>query len=351
MNISIIIPCRNEERHISQVLEAVLSQELEPDWDLEIVVADGFSSDNTRAILRYYGSLNPRVRLIDNPGRIVSSGLNEAIKACNGEIIIRMDAHTTYATDYVRQCISVLKTSAADNVGGPWIAKGQGMIGKAIAAAFQSRFCMGGGKAHDPHYEGEVDTVYLGCWPRSVFNKAGMFDPELIRNQDDEFNFRLRRSGGKIWQSPRIKSVYTPRSSFRTLFKQYIQYGFWKVSVIRKHGAPASWRHVVPAIFVGSALIMLLLVMVALLFGEEKLAGSIGVILVLEITAYIFSCLVAAATFIRQLDLPILTLLPLVFATCHSAYGLGFIGGTLATIMPKRWSGLPKKRFFTELTR
>ena len=351
MNISVIIPCRNEERHISPMLEAVLNQELEPDWDLEIIVADGLSSDGTRTILHYYESVHPNIRIIDNPGRIVSSGLNEAIKSCKGEIIIRLDAHTTYAKDYLRQCVNVLETSAADNVGGPWIAEGQGLVGKAIAAGFQSRFCMGGGKAHDSHYEGEVDTVYLGCWPRSVFNKIGLFDPELIRNQDDELNFRLRRSGGRIWQSPCIQSVYVPRSSFLALFKQYLQYGFWKVAVIRKHRAPASWRHVVPAVFVGSVAVMLCLITLTLLFGNENLAKLIGAVFALEMAAYIVSCLAAAGMFMRRLSLSVLTLLPLVFVTCHGAYGLGFLEGMLAAAVPKLRPGLWKKRLFTELTR
>src|SRR5579862_9556598 len=212
MKISVMIPCRNEKRHIGEFLDSLLDQDLDPGWDLEILVADGMSDDGTREALRQYAERAPSVRMIDNPSRIVSTGLNAAIDASSGDIIIRMDAHTVYARDYIRECVRVLHETGADNVGGPWVAKGRGPVGRAIAAAFQSPFCCGGGKAHDVNYEGEVDTVYLGCWPRSVFDRVGRFDPELVRNQDDEFNFRLRRAGGKVWQSPRIQSTYTPRS-------------------------------------------------------------------------------------------------------------------------------------------
>src|SRR5205823_12095039 len=142
-------------------------------------------------------------------------------------------------------CVQLLSETAADNVGGPWIAKGEGRIGKAIAAAFQSSFANGCARGHDPNHSGLVDTVYLGCWRREIFDRIGFFDEELVRNQDDEFNLRLSRAGGLIWQSPRIKSWYHPRASLRSLWRQYAQYGYWKVRVIQKHGLPASMRHVV----------------------------------------------------------------------------------------------------------
>src|SRR5689334_5169766 len=150
-----------------------------------------------------------------------------------------MDAHTQCAPDYLRECMIALRKTDADNVGGPWIAKGTGIVGRAIAAAFQSAFGIGGGRAHDPNYTGVVDTVYLGCWPRRVFDRFGLFDEELVRNQDDEFNLRITRGGGKIWQSRSIKSSYQPRGSLHLLFQQQLQYGYWKVRVIQKHKIPA----------------------------------------------------------------------------------------------------------------
>src|SRR5262249_1054067 len=149
---------------------------------------------------------DPRLHIVENPGCIVSTGLNTAIEASKGGVIVRMDAHTQFAPDYLRQCIMVLKETHADNVGGPWVAKGTGTVSRSIAVAFQSSFSTGGARVRDADYTGLIDTVYLGCWPRTVFDRIGLFDEELVRNQDDEFNLRLTRASGKIWQSPRIKS-------------------------------------------------------------------------------------------------------------------------------------------------
>ena len=350
MTISVIIPCRNEKRHIREFLDSLLSQDLEPDWQVEVLVADGMSDDGTRETLHRYSETTPAVRVIDNPGRIVSTGLNAAIGAATGEIIIRMDAHTTYARDYIRECVRVLRESSADNVGGPWVAEGRSLVGKAIAAAFRSPFCTGGGKAHDPNYEGEVDTVYLGCWDRSVFNRVGLFDPELVRNQDDEFNFRLRRSGGRIWQSPRIKSSYTPRASIAALFRQYCQYGFWKVVVIRKHRALASWRHAVPGLFVVALLTSLALIAAAAALGLPAVAIASGAAGAAGLLLYFLACIAATLPFARSLDPLALVILPGVIAIYHIAYGLGFLSG-IVKLARREASAATPARFFTALTR
>ena len=203
-SVSLIIPCRNEQRDIEACLQSLFAQDLPPD-SFEIIVADGLSTDATRAILTRLAAAHAGLRLLDNPGRSVPRGLNLAIRAARSPIIVRIDAHTQYAPDYVRQCLAVLHETGADNVGGPWVAQGTGYMGRAVAAAFQSPFAVGGARGHQPHYTGPVDTVYLGCWPREVFERIGFFDEALVRNQDDEFNLRLSRAGGLIWQSPRIK--------------------------------------------------------------------------------------------------------------------------------------------------
>ena len=350
MKISVIIPCRNERRHISEFLDSLLTQDLEPNCEVEILVADGLSDDGTREILRQYSQKAPQVRMIDNPGRIVSTGLNAAISASTGDIIIRMDAHTVYARDYIRECVRALRTSGADNVGGPWVAEGRGVVGRAIAAAFRSRFCTGGGKAHDANYEGEVDTVYLGCWVRSVFDRVGLFDPQLVRNQDDEFNFRLLRAGCRIWQSPRIKSSYTPRASIKALFRQYMQYGFWKVAVIRKHRALASWRHVVPVVFVSSILLSLVSIALAAGLGAYTFAMVISAALATGLGVYILACVAAALPFAGSLDWRALFILPGVMAVYHIAYGLGFLTGLLK-LTRRASEGSTPDPLFTALTR
>jgi succinoglycan biosynthesis protein ExoA len=350
MKISIIIPCRNERRHVREFLDSMLAQELEPGWEVEVLVADGLSDDGTREVLAGYSREDPRVRVVDNPGRIVSTGLNAAIAASTGDIVVRMDAHTVYAPDYVRQCVTVLEESGADNVGGPWVARGQGAIGKAIAAAFQSPFCTGFGKAHDPQYEGEVDTVYLGCWRRSLFGEVGMFDPGLVRNQDDEFNFRLRLAGKRVWQSPRIVSWYTPRASIRALFRQYMQYGFWKVVVIRKHRGLASWRHAVPALFVGSLLVLAPMLTLAVLLRLPAAAAALGAVLSVELGAYLLACLAATAPMLGSLGPAAGLALPLVMGVYHVAYGLGFLMG-IWKLRQRSRATAPAPALFTKLTR
>lgn len=349
MKISIVIPCRNERRHIEVFLDSLLRQSFDCDWEIEILVADGMSDDGTREMLRQYMLKAPSVQMIDNPGRIVSTGLNAAIAASTGEIIIRMDAHTVYATDYIRQCVTVLRQTGADNVGGPWIARGTGSMGRAIAAAFQSPFCAGGGKSHNPSYEGEADTVYLGCWRRSAFERFGLFDPELVRNQDDEFNFRIRRGGGRLFQSPRIQSYYTPRSSLVAVFKQYLQYGFWKVAVMRKHGSVASWRHLVPALFVCSILLGSLLITLSAALDWSSLTIFAGTFLGAELTLHALACLAATLPYVGILELPALLTLPGVIAIHHIAYGLGFLMGLLHV---RSGANNPQPaKFFTALTR
>jgi succinoglycan biosynthesis protein ExoA len=350
MKISVVIPCRNENQHIRDFLDSLLAQHLDPEWDMEILVADGMSADGTREILSQYAARATRVRIIDNPGRIVSTGLNAAIQVATGEVIVRMDAHTTYAPDYIRECVKALKTTGAENVGGPWVAEGRGSISKAIAAALRSPFCTGGGKSHDPNHEGEVDTVYLGCWPRSVFEVAGLFDPDLVRNQDDEFNFRLRRLGGRIWQSPQIRSFYVPRGSLSALFRQYTQYGYWKVAVIKKHRALASWRHAGPPLFVGSILLGAVLIVVAAVLRLPTLAFWSGAALGVELLAYALACAGATLRFARSLDSGSLLVLPAVMALHHFAYGFGFLLGILDSLRP-RASGAVPSALFTELTR
>lgn len=209
--------------------------------------------------LRSHPSSLSRLRLISNPGRITPTGLNAAIRGAQGDIIIRMDAHTEYAADYVRQCVEVLETTGADNVGGPAQTKAETYMEKVVAAAYHSPFSVGGARFHNVNYEGWVDTVTYGCWRRETFERFGYFDEELVRNQDDEHNLRILRGGGKIYQSPKIQSWYRPRGSLTALFKQYMQYGYWKVRVIQKHKLPASWRHLVPGAFVLSLGLLFLL--------------------------------------------------------------------------------------------
>jgi len=320
----------------------LLKQE-EPGSPFEVIVADGMSDDGTRETLKTIVSGTPNVRVIDNPGRIVSTGLNAALQAARGDIIIRMDAHTDYSPDYLLRCVTALQVTGADNVGGPWVALGDGYISRAIAAAFQSPFAVGGARAHNAAYEGPIDTVYLGCWRKEAFAKFGAFDEELVRNQDDEHNLRIIRGGGKVYQSPKIKSWYHPRGSLGALFKQYMQYGYWKVRVIQKHKLPASWRHLVPAAFLLVLGMLLLASVLCSLFSVFWPSRA----LLLALGAYLLAVFVASLLTSAKTEWKLFPVLPLVFGCYHFGYGLGFLRGILDFVVLRRGASSS----FTSLSR
>jgi glycosyltransferase involved in cell wall biosynthesis len=309
----VIVPCRNERLYIDSFLVGLLAQTTDGlDW--EALVADGMSDDGTRERVAEYAARDARIRLIDNPERTAASGLNAALAQSNAETVLRMDVHTSYAADYIAQCVATLERTGADNVGGPWRARGNSYAQRAIAAAFQSRFSAGGAKSHDPQYEGTVDSVYLGCWRRATLDRIGWFDTALARNQDDEWNLRLTRAGGRVWQDPRIQSWYNVRPSLRALARQYFDYGFWKVAVMRKHGAVASWRHLVPTAF--------LLANFALLLRAPRALVAID-------ATYLAASLVFSVAAARRAGWNLLPVLPFVFAVYHFAYGAGFLWGCI----------------------
>ena len=310
--ISVIVPCRNERQHIDAFCDSALRQQLPEGWHMEVLIADGDSDDGTREHLMQRCTADPRLVLVDNPGRIVSTGLNACIARARGGTIARMDVHSQFAPDYLAQCIQALSRTGAENVGGPWVAQGTGATGAAIAAAFQCRWVVGGARSRDVHYEGEVDTVYLGCWPRSVFDRYGLFDETLVRNQDDEHNLRMRLAGARIWQSRLIRSTYHPRNSLQHLFAQQRQYGYWRPFVMRKHGQPGSVRQLVPAAFVAAAIASA----AALPWSAWPLAA-----LAIAYAGYLLAASLVAARSARNWKL--LPRLPAAIAAFHAGYGLG----------------------------
>lgn len=324
--VSVLVPCRNERDHIERLLDEALAQEA-PGVQVEVLVADGASDDGTRGILDARAAREPRLRVVDNPQRIVSTGLNRALGEARGDVVLRMDAHTSYPADYMATCLEVLEATGAANVGGPARTRASGRIQRAVAAAYHSPFSVGGARFHDVSYEGPVDTVPYGCWPRSTFERVGVFDEELVRNQDDEHNLRVRRAGLVVWQSPRIVSHYEVRSSLGALFRQYAQYGYWKVLVIRKHRLPASFRHLVPATFVAAVLGL----GVAALFvpaARWMLLGLLG--------TYALLVGVASAFAARRAGAGLFPLLLATFPCFHLGYGIGFLRGIADFLVLKR---------------
>lgn len=325
LDISIIIACRNEEAHIEEFVESLVGQAMgHLSW--EAIIADGMSTDATPTLLAELSAKYPNLKVIPNPGRTVSKGLNAAIRMARGQYILRMDAHTIYSSTYCMDCVTTLESTGADNAGGPARTRVEGLEASAIAAAYHSPFSTGGAKFHDPSYEGWVDTVTYGCWRREVFERIGMFDEALARNQDDEFNLRLVRAGGKIWQSPFIVSWYTPRSTISSLFHQYFQYGFWKVFVIRKHRMPGSWRHLVPAMFVLTMAVLPLIAAVSALVGPETLSVALTMCWIALLLTYVSANLVASViTANSNHNWRMLPLLPVAYAAFHFSYGSGFL--------------------------
>jgi len=315
--VTVLVPCRNEAEHIEMCLRCILAQE-EPPGGFEVIVADGMSSDGTRATLARIAAEDGRVTVVDNAGRITSTGLNAAIRRARGGILVRMDAHATYASDYLRRCVETLEISGADNVGGPYRTLAEGPGQRAVAAASASKFAVGGQRGREVLYEGYADTVVFGCWRREVFDRFGLFDERLERNQDDEHNLRIVRAGGKIWQSPAIQAWYRPRSSLRALFRQYFAYGYWKVPVIMKHRGPASVRHLVPAVFVLSVVALPAL---GLWWGPALWLWT-GLL-----SVYAIGVLTATLASAARSGWDLLPRLPATFSVFHVAYGLGFLAG------------------------
>ncbi len=325
--VSVIIPCRNERGSIGACLDSVLAGDY-PHELLEIIVADGMSDDGTRDVLQTYHARDAKIRCVDNPSRIVPTGLNQAIKLATGDYIVRLDAHTEYAKDYIRQCVAVLQETGAVNAGGAWRTKASGFWQEAIALGFHSPFSAGGARSRDVDYDGSVDTVIYGSWRRQTLIDIGLFDEELVRNQDDELNLRLTRAGGTIWQSSRIRSWYQPRPSLSALWKQYAQYGYWKVRVIQKHRLPASWRHVVPGAFVGSVLLLSVLALFSQ-WARGLWLLAVGAYVIANLSATLWTCR-------RPRDWRFFPVLPLVFGAYQIGYGYGFLRGVLDFLLLKR---------------
>jgi glycosyltransferase involved in cell wall biosynthesis len=321
------MPIRNEAAFIARSLGAVLDQDYPADR-MQVLVADGMSDDATRAIVEEIAATHPAhtVEIVDNPGGVVPTGFNAALSRARGEIVVRVDGHTIIADDYVSACVTALGESGADTVGGRMDAQGRGRIGEVIALATSSRFGVGDAQFHYASGEHWVDSVYMGAWRREVFDRVGGFDPEMVRNQDDEFNYRLRAAGGRILLTDRIRSRYYSRASLRTLFRQYRQYGFWKVRVLQKHPRQMSLRQFVPPVFAA-----------AVAGGAVLAPTSRGVRRLWSATlaAYGLAAVGASVTVARRSGWRHLPLLPVAFAAMHLGYGGGFLAGLVR--FARRW--------------
>ncbi len=308
--VSIIIPCRNEEKFIGEVLKNIIEQDYPKDL-LEIFCVDGTSTDKTIEIINCFSSIHKNVFLINNKNKTVPFALNIGVKMCTGQIIVRIDAHTHYSPDYIKKIVETFEKTNADIVGGPMNPVGKTIIQKAVAYATSGWFGIGNSKFHVLNYNGFVDSVYLGAWKREIFNEVGYFDERMKRNQDDEFHYRAKSKGKKIYLNSEIKSTYFPRSSYGALFKQYFQYGLYKPLVNKKIRSEVKIRHLVPLFFV------LYLLSLSLAFKYP--------ILLLPLLFYTLIDIYNSFINNQSFNVKIATIL--IYPILHISYGTGFFLG------------------------
>lgn len=328
--VTIIIPCRNEEKFIGPCIDSIIMNDYSKD-KIEVLVVDGESSDRTQVIVKEYCEKYSFISLLDNRKKIVSTALNIGIKRAKGEVIMRMDAHSSYERDYISQCVKFMGEYSADNVGGVirTLPGSNTLLGESIAFALSHPFGVGNSYfrigADKPKY---VDTVPFGCYNKEVFERIGLFDEDLVRNQDDEFNLRLIKNGGKILLVPDIISTYYTRASLSKLWKMYFQYGYFKPLVVRKVGAILTLRQTIPALFVGSLVLSGLLTFISPIFFYFFIAVS-GSYIAVDLGVSFFVAL--------QRGFKYFLMLPLVFLTLHFSYGLGYMRGLFDFFLLRRY--------------
>ncbi len=336
--VSIIIPCRNEEKFVARCLDSIIASDY-PRGKIEVLIVDGMSDDGTGEILERYSKEYPFIRRLENPLKITPCAFNLGIKHSKGDVIMIMGSHSTYGKDYISKCVRYLNEYDADNVGGKMITlpRDNTFIGKAIVTALSHRFGVGNSAfrtgSKKPVW---VDTVFGGCYRRELFDRIGLFNEDLICTQDMEFNRRLKNAGGKILLVPEIVSYYHARSDFRSYIKHNFRNGVWAlVPFMYSSTIPVSWRHLIPLVFVlsliGSAALSFFYPGFLLLF-----VSICGLYLLANVY---FSSKIALA----KEDRRYIALMPVIFASLHIAYGLGSIKGLLKVIASKQfWKNLLK---------
>ncbi len=322
--VSIIVPCYNEQETIRLLLDAVCRQTISR-HQMEVIIADGRSTDRTREVVTSFASEHPdlTVRLVENALRHIPAGLNVALRAAQGTYIVRLDAHSIPAEDYVERCIASLEGDKGDNVGGVWEIRprGSGAVQRAIAVAAAHPFGVGDALYRYGKQAQYVDTVPFGSFRRDLFNRLGLFDESLLSNEDYEFNARLRKDGGRIWFDPAIRSVYFARSNLKALSKQYWRYGYWKRQMLRRYPGTLRWRQALPPLFLLSLVGLLLL---APWFAAAR--WLLGLELLLYFVVLAAGSLKATRS---QNDLRLVALVPLAIAVMHLSWGAGFLWGTV----------------------
>lgn len=328
--VSVIIPCRNEENFIANCLDSIISQDYPKDR-MEILVVDGMSEDKTREIITNYTHKSHFIKLLDNPKRITPCALNIGIKEAKGEFIVRIDAHAKYQNTYISKLIKYITKYNADNIGG--IAKASilkdNLTPEAITIALSHPFGTGNSYfrigVNSPK---EVDTVFGGCFRKEIFNKIGLFNENLARNQDFELNTRLRENGGKIILAPDIVTNYYPKQNFWDFFKHDFKNSFWITYQKKYSKGKYKLRHISPLIFAVTLITM----------------GILGIMLkpflilfLVAIGAYVLASVYFSIKIaIQKNNLKLIPFLASAFACRHTAYGTGSIWGLIKVHFPSK---------------
>lgn len=319
--VSVVIPIYNEECFIENCIESLLLQDY-PVVNIEVIFVDGNSTDKTVSILKDYQNQYPDlIRVLNNPQKIVPYAMNIGIKASKGKYIIRMDAHAEYALDYISKCVFYLENSDADNVGGIANTKANGFVGNCIAKMLSSKFGVGNSRFRTGSKTGYVDTVPFGAFRREVFSNYGAFDERLVRNQDNEMNYRIRKNRGKILLCDEIHFTYYCRDSIKSIIEMALKNGKWNIITYKLCPGSMSCRHFVPLMFILSIIVFPLIgtiyhIFYWLFFGEMSLYLLLDII-------FSFKCCSSVKEFF---------LLLLLFPMFHISYGIGSIDGLICLI-------------------
>jgi succinoglycan biosynthesis protein ExoA len=319
LKVSVIVPIRNEESYIAPCLHSLLQQTY-PQDSYEILVVDGRSSDRSREIVEEVGREYGIVRCLDNPAAIAPAAMNVGIRNAVGDVIIRADGHNFYPKDYIANCVKYLQETGADNVGGPLrtVPSDDNFSAKVVAAILTSPFGVGDSRFRTSSFEGFVETVPFGAFRRELFDRIGLFDEKLVRNQDNELNARIRSAGGKIYQTPALTTEYHPVATIAALLKQTFKTSQWHAFSVRRNASAMGARHFVPALFIVSLGILL----GGALWSHLALVG-----LRVLVGAYLLFGTYFAFRRRRDCDLGVTCVMPLACLMFHIAYGLGTIAG------------------------
>lgn len=320
MKVTIIVPCYNEEKTIEELLSAIVGQTIPVDW-MEVVIADGMSTDRTRELISDFQTRHPelKIRVVQNIQRTIPAALNQALMESRGDVITRMDAHAIPAPDYIERSLAALESGLGTNVGGVIdIRPGDNtLIGTSISVATAHPLGVGDARYRTATRAMEADTVAFGTYRRDLIDKIGKYDETLLINEDYEFNTRIRKAGGKIWVDPAIRCVYYSRPNLRSLAGQYFTYGFWKYLMLRRYPETLRWRQALPPVFV-SGILMLLLLSIFWTFARYALAA----LAVVYLSVLVGGSILPAK---EKRKLFLVVGIPAAIMTMHISWGSGFL--------------------------